>query len=68
MDLTGIATKLKYHTVVVKEAATPEQIMAKYYKKREHLSPRQVQMLQYHTSIEQPSIIETFEKSLGISK
>jgi hypothetical protein len=64
-----IKSRLLYATKMEKPAATPEQIFAQYFNtNKNNLSPRQQDMLNYYTIVEQPSIIETLEKSLNISK
>lgn len=59
---------LSYPTYISKPAPTPEDVFIAFYKKRPVMSPRQMDMLNYHTSIEQPSLLEELEKSLNISK
>lgn len=61
-----IVSGLKYHTSIERQPPTHEEIFKHYFP--QHKSPRQMDMLKYHTSIEQPSLVETIEKSLNISK
>lgn len=68
MDHAFLAKQLKYHTVIERPPPTQEEIFAHYFPQRKHLSPRQTDMLRYHTSIEQPSLLESLANSLSISK
>jgi hypothetical protein len=61
-----IAKQLKYHTSIERPPPSHDEIFAHYFP--QHKSPRQIDMLKYYTSTEQPSVIETIQKSLNISK
>lgn len=68
MDPALLAKQLKYHTAIERPPPTPEEIFAHYFPQHKHLSPRQMDMLRYNTSIEQPSLLESLANSLPISK
>lgn len=69
MDLDKIKKGLKYHTSIEQKESNLDKLL----KNSGWFSPRQNDMKQvylekitYHTSIEQPSIMEQLEKSLNI--
>lgn len=69
MDIDTIVAGLKYHTI--KDEATLAAERQSYLKQILGLSPRQKDMrnvyLQYHTSIEQPSLVDQLSAKLNIS-
>ena len=59
MNLDNIAVNLKYHTSITQPTTNLDMMLQKMgYAKPIHQSPRQIDMLNYHTSINTPSLAE----------
>lgn len=63
MNIDLILDKIKYHTSITGSKTNLDIFMEKAgYKKQEEKSPRQLDMIKYYTSIEQPSLMDRIKE------